>query len=486
VKKLLRDKMYQTVDFMFQEVNNPILILNAKSECMKLNNSAKKLLGDCESFSITQNMDKGSQIIWYEFLQNVMTTNSASCHLNIQFPSQTTSTRTLIKGHYHTGLQEIILYITFPYINHNHQMVLPDDTYDTFFNLAKQGLVISNDLGEILEMNRQVESFFSINREDLIGQKPEFLFKMFIDSHQEIKSFLNTLKTTGYAEMVCCWSLNKEDKQYYHFFTMFNDRNATYVTMIRDETEKTYLRKQVEHNNNLSILGQMAASIAHEIRNPMTSLKGFTQLLNYTVTGEGKEYLKIINSELDRMESILNEFLLLSKPSERSVEFVSVSDLLSQIVDFMYPQAIMQNVELHIEKWDQVSYNILGDENELKKAFMNILKNGIEEMTEGGIITISHTLFEENKVRISIQDKGKGLSQEQIRKVFLPFFTTKKNGTGLGLPHVLQTVEDHGGYIDVESEIGQGTTFHLILPLYRVDTLKENSKYDQNFAKSVR
>ncbi|MFX3674297.1 MAG: ATP-binding protein [Paenisporosarcina sp.] len=484
---LIGYKMDQTFDFMFQEINNPILILNGKNRCKKFNNSAKKLLGDNDSFLITQNMDKDSQIIWHEFIQKVMTTPNAACHINIHFPNQTTSTPTLVKGHYHTGLKEIILYITFPYFGSTHPNISIENKYTSFFNYAKLGIVISNELGEIVDLNSPIESFFSIKKENLIGQKSEILLNMFTDSQKEILTFLKKLETTGYADMVCCWSLNKEDKQYYQFVTMYDERNSTYVTMVRDDTEKIFLRKQVEQNNNLSVLGQMAASIAHEIRNPMTSLKGFTQLLNYTVNEEGKEYLKVIHNELDRMESILNEFLILSKPTERSVDFVSVSDLLAQIIDFMYPQAIMNNVELHLEKREDVSYCILGDEKELKKAIMNILKNGIEEMAMvGGIITINQTLFDDNKLKISIQDKGKGLSQEEIRKVFLPFFTTKKNGTGLGLPHVLQTIEDHGGYIEVESEIGQSTTFHLILPLYRVDTLKENPLHDQNFTKSFR
>ncbi len=472
--------MYQAFDFMFQEVNNPILVVDKNNDCKKFNNAAKTLIGDCESFSITQCMDKDSMETWYEFSQKVMSTNCASCDINIHFPSQANSTVTHVKGHYNTDLQEIVLYITFPHKESNPLIGLSENEYETFFDFTKQGIIVSNDCGEILNLTSQVESFFSVKKEDLIGQNSKLLLDMFTDSHQEIDIFLERLKTSNKAEMVCRLGLEDGNQHYFDIMTMYNHIDQTYVTLIRDETEKHQLKKQVEHNSNLSVLGQMAASIAHEIRNPMTSLKGFTQLLNYTVTETGREYLKVIHSELNRMDDILNEFLLLSKPTERSIHFVSISDLLSQIVDFMYPQAMMQNTILQLEKCEPESDCILGDEKELKKVFMNIIKNGIEEMKDGGIITISQTLFKDNKVKISIKDTGQGMSQDQINKIFLPFFTTKTNGTGLGLAHVLRTVEDHNGYIEIESEIGHGTTFHLVLPLYRVDQLKENTEYVKN------
>jgi len=484
VNVVLGNKLYQTFDFIFQDMNYPILIVDTNNNCKKFNHSMQKLIGDCESFNFTDFLDKMSLEIWHEFSKASIANKHASCDVILQFPKQQTSTSTHIKGQYDSDLKETVLYLNFPIKESNCNLSVLTKEYEEFFNFTKQGIIVSSACGDVLDATGQVEKFFSVKKEDVIGQRTLCLLDMFMDSQKEIQSFLKRLNDHGKAEVICSWKTDKEEEKYFQFMTMYNTIDETYVTLISDTTDKVQLKKQLEHYSDLSVLGQMAASIAHEIRNPMTSLKGFTQLLNYSVTETGKEYLKVIHNELDRMDSILNEFLLLSKPKERSIQFISTTDLLSQVIEFMYPQAIMQNCILQLEKCDLESDCILGDEKELKKVFMNIIKNGIEEMEEGGTITISQTLFEESKVKISIQDTGKGMTKDQINKIFLPFFTTKTKGTGLGLAHVLRTVEDHDGYIDVESEFGSGTTFHLILPLYGAESLKEQYIKDQLFVKS--
>lgn len=479
---LLGNKLYQTFDFMFQDMNNPILIVDTNGDCKKFNHSMKKLVGDCESFNLKHFMDKTSLETWVEFSKNSIANKHASCDVIFQFPNQEASTSTHVKGHYNSVLKETFLYLSFPIKDRNRNKSVLTNEYEAFFNFTRQAIIISSASGHVLDVTGQAEEFFSINKEDVIGTRTKLLLDKLIHSQKEVQSFLKRLMTDGKAETICNWKTGENDK-YYQFMTMYNHSDETYITLINDITEKIQLKKQLDHNSNLSILGQMAASIAHEIRNPMTSLKGFTQLLNFSVTETGREYLKVIHNELDRMDAILNEFLDLSKPTERSIQFISTTDLISQVIEFMYPQAIMQNCILQLEKCELESDCILGDEKELKKVFMNIIKNGIEEMEEGGTITISQSLIEANKVKISIQDSGKGMTKDQIHKIFLPFFTTKTKGTGLGLAHVLRTVEDHDGYIDVESEYGSGTTFHLILPLYG-ESLVEKDKQDQRFVKS--
>lgn len=481
---LLGNKLYQTFDFMFQDMNDPILIVDTNNHCKKFNHSMKKLVGDCESFNFTDFMDKVSLETWHEFFENSITNEHASCDVVLQFPKQDTSMTTHIKGYYNSFLKETVIYLSFPVKKSNFNLNVLTKEYEEFFNFTKQGVIVSSASGELIELTGQVEKFFSVKKETLIGQDRLRLFDMFVDSQKEIESFLKRLTAHGKAEVVCSWKTEEEEEKYFQFMTVYNPMDEIFFTLIRDTTEIIQLKQQLDHNSNLSVLGQMAASIAHEFRNPMTSLKGFTQLLNYSVTETGKEYLKVIHNELDRMDDILNEFLVMSKPKERAIQFISTTDLLSQVIEFMYPQAIMQNTILQLEKCDLESDCILGDEKELKKVFINIIKNGIEEMEEGGTITISQSLVENNKVKISIQDTGKGMTKDQIHKIFLPFYTTKTSGTGLGLAHVLRTVEEHDGDIDVESHNGNGTTFHLILPLYGAESLKENNIQDQRFVKS--
>jgi two-component system, sporulation sensor kinase E len=141
----------------------------------------------------------------------------------------------------------------------------------------------------------------------------------------------------------------------------------------------------------------------------------------------------------------------------------------------MYPQGILQNIELDFISWDQESDGIFGDAYELKKVFMNILKNAIEVMPQGGKVKITQTTTDDNQIRVSIEDQGVGMTSDEMHKIFSPFYTSKDNGTGLGLAHAIQTIEDHGGSIEVESELHQGTTFHILLPLYHLNDMKDKT-----------
>ena len=117
---------------------------------------------------------------------------------------------------------------------------------------------------------------------------------------------------------------------------------------------------------------------------------------------------------------------------------------------------------------------------------MNIFKNAIEVMPNGGKVTITQTLIDDKQVRVSVSDQGGGMTSDQMHKIFLPFYTSKEFGTGLGLAHAVQTIEDHGGSIEVESELSQGTTFHLFLPIYHLDAMKEKTIHDQSHTKPYR
>ncbi|WP_280768759.1 PAS domain S-box protein [Salipaludibacillus daqingensis] len=237
------------------------------------------------------------------------------------------------------------------------------------------------------------------------------------------------------------------------------------VYTFRDITEKKKSDELLYQSEKLSAVGQLAAGIAHEIRNPLTSLKGFLQLIE--MSGEGKkEYFEIMKSEFGRIEQILNELLVLSKPQSINKEVCSMNSLLDHIITLLNTQAIIKNI--YIEKYEYTEQaKVYCTSSQIKQVFINFIKNAIEAMDSGKIIV---NLWEENDFAIiEIIDEGCGIPESLLSKVGEPFFTTKEKGTGLGLMVSYQIIEDHGGDIQVCSKEGEGTRFTVKLPIYSKD-----------------
>lgn len=471
VNELLGDKMTDIFNFLFWDDENAVILLENK-EIKKMNPMAKDifLVSDIDEF--TRKMDKPSIKMWGNFLKNTTICRLATCQITIISSNQPTIVYDIEGCYNHSTDQYMIRFKQVHKVNHVSTEGLK---YDAIFKYAPYGIILTSTDGTILEANQMVEAFFEMSATDLIGEDAKLIYQMLPNSQYDFSQYFKELLSKGFAKIITSKVEANGEVKFYQIHSIFNEKVDMYVTIIRDETEKVQLKKQVEHSGSLSTLGQLAASIAHEIRNPLTSLKGFTQLLTHQVTKEGSQYLEIINSELNRMESILNEFLVLSKPALPSFQCVSLSTLISQVVDFMYPQGILQNIELDFISWDQESDGIFGDAFELKKVFMNILKNAIEVMPQGGKVKITQTTTDDNQICVSIEDQGLGMTSEEMHKIFSPFYTSKDYGTGLGLAHAIQTIENHGGSIEVESELHQGTTFHILLPLFHINEMKDKT-----------
>jgi two-component system, sporulation sensor kinase E len=480
---LFGDKITEIFDFLFLDDEDSVIILEDGKGIVKMNLAAREFFSRRSVHDIVASMDKSSSKTWRLFLKEAALTNLASCHLSLEEQCGKTSVID-VEGCYNLSTSQYIIRFkeVFDHCSINGMGAESILKYESYFKYAPHGLILATADGMIIEANHQIETFFGVSPEELIGKRSTSVFESFNESSH----FIKALKSKGSSEMMTETVNEKGESKYFQVESSFNEVVDMYMVVIRDDTEKMQMKKQMEHSLSLSTLGQLAASIAHEIRNPLTSLKGFTQLLSQQVTEEGDHYLGIINSEINRMESILNEFLALSKPSVKSYQDITVSSIITELIEFMYPQAILQNIEIEFVPSDRLSDCILGDAYEIKKVMMNILKNAIEVMPNGGKIKIIQALEENDRVRISVRDQGCGMTHDQTKKIFLPFYTSKKQGTGLGLPHAIRVVEEHGGCMEVESEINSGTTFHLYFPLYQVDSMKENSTDAQSHAKSDR
>ncbi|SDJ17548.1 PAS domain-containing sensor histidine kinase [Alteribacillus bidgolensis] len=249
----------------------------------------------------------------------------------------------------------------------------------------------------------------------------------------------------------------------YDYTTIVRDENRAithFYGYILDITKHKRNEEALRRTEKLNTIGEFAAGIAHEIRNPLTSLRGFLQLIK---NGQIKEeYKDIMESELDRIESILNEFLILSKPHLTQYNKKDVHVLFKQILPLFETQATYNNIQL-VTEFDLDELMINCNENQLKQVFVNFIKNAIEATSNGGVIKIE-CKKEQNELCIRFIDEGSGISEENIKRLGEPFFTTKENGTGLGLMISFKIIEEHGGTIQVESQLGIGSIFKIKLP----------------------
>ncbi|ARA84879.1 ATP-binding protein [Bacillus paralicheniformis] len=240
--------------------------------------------------------------------------------------------------------------------------------------------------------------------------------------------------------------------------------NLHQVMLISEDiTNQKRSEKMLMKSEMLSAVGQLAAGIAHEIRNPLTSLKGFLQLMIQSKKYQ-KDYAEVMMSEFIRLEAIINEFLVLAKTKSTTFDPVQVNSIVEDVCMVLESQAVLNNVRIEKQLSGDLP-EILAVSNELKQVFLNILKNAIEAMEDAeGFITI-RSYYEKDSVFITFEDQGKGISKDVLEKLGEPFYTTKEKGTGLGLMVTFKIIENHGGSIHFESEEGKGTTVKLKLPI---------------------
>ncbi|NBD26244.1 ATP-binding protein [Paenibacillus glycinis] len=234
-------------------------------------------------------------------------------------------------------------------------------------------------------------------------------------------------------------------------------------SVFRDIRDRKKDEEAMIQSEKLSVVGQMAAGIAHEIRNPLTSLIGFSKFLKTRIDSY-HDYFDIMLVELDRINSIVQEFMALAKPQANQFRKHDLIKTIQSVLTLLETQAIMNNVQL-TAYYDADSASLLCEENQLKQVFVNVIKNAIEAMPQGGMVVVD-LKSSGSGIAVSIADQGVGIPEEQLPLLGDPFFTTKDSGTGLGLMVCYRIIEGHGGKIDISSRPGIGTTVTVHLPKF--------------------
>lgn len=238
-----------------------------------------------------------------------------------------------------------------------------------------------------------------------------------------------------------------------------------FFNITRDITERKQNEVLLMRTEKLSVIGELAASIAHEIRNPLTSLKGFIQYLQPEISGN-PDFTEIMLSELERINFIVSELLVLAKPQNIHVKPFKLDNIIESVVKLLESEANLKNIEM-IKQLECTNVAINCEENQLKQVFINIIKNSLDAISSKGKISIQTKHLSDNKVLIRFSDNGCGISPELLARLGEPFYTTKEKGTGLGLLVSNKIIKDHHGSMNITSEINKGTKVEITLPIYR-------------------
>lgn len=235
------------------------------------------------------------------------------------------------------------------------------------------------------------------------------------------------------------------------------------VFIFENLNKQIELEYKVKRAETINVVGQLAASVAHEVRNPMTAVRGFLQLMkdNQNLNESQRRYINISIDELDHSQSILTEFLSLAKPSTTEVHTINLKDDLENIIELMRSYTNFQAISIVASIEDDLM--IRGDSAEIKQVFVNLMKNSIEAIGKRGKVTLSAYKNGEN-VMIEVEDNGQGMSELQLKYLGTPFYSTKDMGTGVGLSVSYKIIHTMKGTIKVESEEGKGTKFIISIP----------------------
>jgi two-component system sporulation sensor kinase B len=242
---------------------------------------------------------------------------------------------------------------------------------------------------------------------------------------------------------------------------------AFIIYLIEINDLQLFFMERLQQAEKLNSISQLAASVAHEIRNPMTTIRGFMQLLKdeKNLTGNQNMFVTVSLEELDRTQAIIDDFLSLARPNSTEYEIINISLHLKDIVDFMRPYGIISGIDILCEAEEDLT--IKGSLHEFKQLIINLLKNGIEAMTNnsGKVSVTAKKDCLNNLVIITVEDEGVGLSKEQIKQLGQPYYSTKSKGTGLGLMISFDIIKRMNGNVIINSTENKGTIFRLTFPI---------------------
>ncbi len=338
---------------------------------------------------------------------------------------------------------------------------------------AVDGIVTLNERGIIESVNAAVEKLFGYTENEVIGKNISILMPS--PYREEHDTYLANYLKTGEKKII---GIGREVVAQRKDGTTFPIRLSVsefflsgkkmFTGIVHDISEEKALQQQILHSERLAIIGKMAAKVAHEVRNPLSSISLNAEMLDEEIQDqnsnkEAKSLLKAMIREIDRVTLLTDEYLQFSRLPESLPIKANLNLLIKEMLELLAEELKQKNIKL-TSKGLSKEFQVRFDRAQLRRVFLNIIRNAIESMPDPGTLNIWTEQNRETAI-IGIQDSGHGIPEDKVHEIFNPFFTTKDFGTGLGLAISQQIIHEHKGKIYCESKIGQGTTFRIELPL---------------------
>ncbi len=359
---------------------------------------------------------------------------------------------------------------------------------ETLFNTIQEGVIVTDADGRITYLNAAAGQLLGIDLDRAVGEP--------LSRH---------LRDLDWQKI---WSADKDEwrKVFTHELEVFypqqrfisfyivpvaDEQNSVVTGMaiiLRDVTETRQRAESTIESEKLSAITLLAAAVAHEVGNPLNSLNIHLQLMERELkrlpaaqAERVREDLRVARDEIARLDQIINQFLRAIRPTQPELQPTTVNDVVAETLALMEREIGDRDILVEQELAEGLP-RILLDRAQLKQAFYNIIKNALQATRSGGILRI-RTEVDDSYVTISFIDSGHGIAPEQIGQLFEPYFTTKQNGTGLGLMIVQRIVREHGGTMEVESDKDRGTTFRIKLPIHEKRMRLLEAPHDEHATK---
>lgn len=327
------------------------------------------------------------------------------------------------------------------------------------------GLIATDKNGKLALSNSAAERITGINLAQARGKEPDSILP---SNFCELKKLLDLGESVSEKEMECEFTLKKVVPVSISASKIINEEGEFVgrVFILRDLAEVRRLQDEIRRKEKLAAIGDLAAGVAHEIRNPLSSIKGIASYYKakFADGSEDKEMAGVMIEETDRLNRVISELLEFARPSKLNLKLSDLNELLKHSARLIQQEATAKNIQIHLNLTpDSMEAEV--DPDRLSQCFLNLYLNALQAMKSGGQLAIASATRVDGSVLIDIKDNGSGISVDDLGKIFDPYFTTKPKGTGLGLAIVHKIIEAHQGQIKARSIIGQGTVFSIILPL---------------------
>jgi two-component system sensor histidine kinase PilS (NtrC family) len=324
---------------------------------------------------------------------------------------------------------------------------------DRIIESMRSGLVTTDLGGHIITFNRAAEEITGYKAQDVRGEN---VFKIFGDIEKQIEVGLESIRTRTRLPRFDIGCQTADGREIHLGFS---------VAPLQDLTEVMELEREVRRQERLAALGKMAAGLAHEIRNPLASMRGSVQVLasELDLSTDQSQLMQIVLRESDRLNRIVSDFLTYARPPKTERAVIELGSLLAETAALLRNSSELRPDHHILEAHPAEAVLYYGDPNQIRQICWNLARNAIQAMPFGGTLRITLEAKRNSEVSITFSDTGQGMSREQKERLFEPF-NSSSGGTGLGMAIVYQLVGDHNGRIQVESEAGNGTSISIKLP----------------------